>query len=470
MNLEEQHKVKVLALVEQLKKFYKLKKKVRIYHGSTNSTRKQQFQKDAVVHTTDLHHILSINSKEKYVIVEPNVPMDQLVQETLKYGLVPPVVMEFPGITVGGGIQGGAGESSSFKYGGFHQTCLEYEMVLGDGTIITASPKEHADVYWGTACSYGSLGVITKVKVMLIPAKKYVLLHYDRIHSFAESIQTLETVVKTDVGFIDGILFSKKFGTIMTGILSDGKQNVPVATFTAAKDDWFYTHAEKITRKYDKWEELILLEDYLFRYNRGAFWMGRYAFNKLKLPFNRITRFLMNPLMHTRTLYRFLQAINISQRQIIQDLFLPKEHAVEFLEFIDKTTQIYPLWLLPGIFHDKQDKLSPGYIKTSLGIDIGVWGKIKGDHAEMMALNRNIEKKLTTLGGRKWLYAHQYYPKEEFWKLYDETWYRNLRKKYHAEQTFSDVYEKTYVKDRYSFSVVKGLWDVLKSPFRLPIQ
>src|SRR6266566_5284107 len=101
INLEEQHKAQVLAIAEQVKNFYKHKKKVRIYHGSTNSTRKQQFQKDAVVHTTDLHHIISVNSEERYVIVEPNVPMDQLVQETLQYGLVPPVVMEFPGITVG---------------------------------------------------------------------------------------------------------------------------------------------------------------------------------------------------------------------------------------------------------------------------------------------------------------------------------------------------------------------------------
>ncbi len=148
--------------------------------------------------------------------------MDMLVQETLKYGFVPPVVMEFPGITVGGGIQGGAGESSSFKYGGFHQTCLEYEMVLGDGTIVTVSPRKNADLFWGTACSYGSLGVITKVKLRIIPAKKYVLLTYHRVNTFGESIKLLEKEgkEKTSIDFIDGILFSEKSGTIMTGYLA----------------------------------------------------------------------------------------------------------------------------------------------------------------------------------------------------------------------------------------------------------
>ena len=43
--------------------------------------------------------------------------MDRLVESTLKYNLIPPVVMEFPGITAGGGFAGTSGESSSFKYG-----------------------------------------------------------------------------------------------------------------------------------------------------------------------------------------------------------------------------------------------------------------------------------------------------------------------------------------------------------------
>lgn len=49
------------------------------------------------------------------VLAEPNVPMDSLLEACLQHGLLPPVVMEFPGITVGGGFAGTAGESSSFS-------------------------------------------------------------------------------------------------------------------------------------------------------------------------------------------------------------------------------------------------------------------------------------------------------------------------------------------------------------------
>lgn len=466
--LEQQHNLQVNIIANQLKTFYKQKKKVRIYHGSTNSTRTQKFQKDAVIDTTELNHIISVNFEEKYAIVEPNVPMDKLVQETLKFGLVPPVVMEFPGITVGGGIQGGAGESSSFKFGGFHHTCLEYEIILGNGDIAVASKQKNADLYWGTACSYGSLGVITKAKLQLIPAKKFVKLTYYRIKSFPESITLLKNKTAEKVDFIDGILFSKTSGVIMIGEFSD-KENLPIVKFSKAYNDWFYAHAEKIAKKYEIWKEIIPLKDYLFRYNRGAFWVGRYAFQKLKLPFNKFTRFLMNPLMNTRTLYRFLQAINISQRQIVQDLCLPKETTLKFLEFIDKTTHIYPLWLLPGKLGNKYDKLSPGHLKTDMTIDVGVWGKTAGDYSDVIKINRDIEKTLDKLGGRKVLYAHQYYPENDFWRIYDKKWYDNLRLTYKANYTFPNVYEKTHVKEKYKFSVLKGLWNFIRSPLKLPI-
>jgi len=48
--------------------------------------------------------------------------MDQLVKATLAYGFAPPVVMEFPGITAGGGFSGTSGESSSFRHGFFDKT------------------------------------------------------------------------------------------------------------------------------------------------------------------------------------------------------------------------------------------------------------------------------------------------------------------------------------------------------------
>ena len=47
------------------------------------------------VDTSRLNRVLYVNTdpEDSYALVQPNVPMDRLVEATLEYGLVPPVVM-----------------------------------------------------------------------------------------------------------------------------------------------------------------------------------------------------------------------------------------------------------------------------------------------------------------------------------------------------------------------------------------
>src|SRR3990167_5601697 len=275
--IEDQHFSDLKNIQSHVRYFYSQKKKVKIYHGSTNSTRSLRFENGKVVDISKLNRVITVDVGERYVLVEPNVSMDTLVECTLQYGLVPPVVMEFPGITVGGGIQGGAGESSSFKYGLFHDSCLEYEIILGNGEIITASPTKNEDLFYGTACSYGSLGVITLVRLRLVPAKKFVHLAYHVTKSSDEAVNLIEKKVGEAVNFVDGIIFTKDRGVIMVGKFSD-KNDLPVSTFSRRSDELFYLHADKISQRYETYEEIIPIKDYLFRYDRGGFWVGRYVF------------------------------------------------------------------------------------------------------------------------------------------------------------------------------------------------
>ena len=93
-------------------------------------------------------------------------------------------------------------------------------------------------------------------------------------------------------------------------------------------------------------------------------------------------------------------------------------------------------------------------------INVGVWGELsskKRDYPLLYELNRGIEKLTEKLGGRKILYAHAYYPNNEFWNIYGERWYFELRKRYKASRTFPDVYDKVFVAERYRPAVRKGL-------------
>jgi FAD/FMN-containing dehydrogenase len=453
------HCLNVEKIRAQTRNFFARGQKIKIYHGSTYSSRAQNFAKDQIVDISQLNNIIEINSAERYALVEPNTPMEKLVETTLKYQLAPPVVMELPGITVGGGVQGGAGESSSFKYGLFHDTCLEYEIVLGNGEILTASPTKNDDLFFGTACSYGTLGIITSVKIKLVPVKNYVRLTYYKVKSFEEAVDLLERAVKETTEFVDGIMFTRDRGVIMVGEFTD-EAVPPVATFGKKSDEWFYLHADKISKKPKKDSETIPIKDYFFRYDRGTFWMGYHFFHFYKIPFIRFLRFILSDIMSAHKLVRLAQETNITQRYFIQDLNIPRENILTFLRYIDERLGIYPLWLCP-LRPDGKNKLSPNYLKTNLVINVGVYGKTTRGFKNFLSENKDVENKVAALQGRKVLYAHVYYSLDDFWKIYDRSWYNALRERYFATKVFPDIYDKVRVTERYKSSVIAGLWRAL---------
>lgn len=447
---------KVCSCVQQ---FHATKTPFRVYHGSTNSTRHADFDRDAIVDVSSLNHVLSINHEKQTALVEPNVPMDALVHETMKAGLLPPVVMEFPGITVGGGFVGTAGESSSFKYGFFDRTVLSAEVVLADGSLVMASEKENQELFEGLRGSFGTLGVLTMVEMQLIPLKQMVEVTYHPTTSFAQAMNKMQDQTadqKND--YIDGILFSKNSGVVVTGRLTNSKisSNTPIRRFSRPWNEWFWIHAKSLTRKSTPTTELVPIADYLFRYDRGAFWMGKYAYAHFMVPFIWLTRVLLDYFMHTRIMYHALHASGYTDRYIIHDIAFPAANAEAFVEYVDRTFGIYPLWLCPLRKDGRASMGHPQAFSGAVGgeedgvydgeyINVGVWGPYPSSETEFIRANRDLEARMRELGGLKWLYSRVFYTEDEWWQVYDRQKYEYLRRKFNAE-SLPTVWDK--VKDR----------------------
>ncbi|KAL5356131.1 hypothetical protein BJX96DRAFT_162217 [Aspergillus floccosus] len=380
--------------------------------------------------------------------------MDRLVEATLKYGLVPPVVMEFPGITAGGGFAGTAGESSSFKYGFFDRTINSVEMVMADGSVLKASEIENADLFRGAAGAVGSLGVTTLIELQLIEAKKFVKATYHPHKSVGESIQAVQTHTgNADNDYVDGMLFSPEHGVVVAGEMTNelpGSVTQP-QTFSHAWDPWFYLHVQDKTRaRAAPVTDYIPLAEYLFRYDRGGFWVGRSAFDYFRFPFNRYTRWWLDDFLHTRMLYKALHASGEASRYVVQDLALPYSTAESFIDYTREKLDIWPLWLCPlkqspaPTFHPHSDDVEADGCTPQQMLNIGVWGFGPADPDAFVAANRDLERRLRELGGMKWFYAHTYYGEEEFWNIYDRQWYEGLRQKYSAS-TLPSVYDKVKI-------------------------
>ncbi len=442
----DQHNAAVGAIAARAQYFFERKLPFRIYHGSTNSTRPISFQRNAMINTSSLNHVIKVSPEEQTVLVEPNVPMDRLVQATLAHGLVPPVVMEFPGITVGGGFAGTSGESSSFKYGFFDKIVNWIEIVLPNGDIVQASNSKLPDLFHGAAGSFGTLGVTTLLELRLIKAKPYVELTYCAINSPADAVAKIDVAAADpSLDYLDGIMFSHTSGVIMTGKLVDNPDSdMKVQRFTHSHDPWFYVHAQRLIQKSKTATEAVPLTDYLFRYDRGAFWTGVYAFKYFLVPFNRITCWALDSFMHTRVMYQALHESGFGDRYLIQDLALPRSQAEAFMDYVEDSFGIYPLWLCPLRAIPEGLSFHPHSSRQEMLINVGVWGPGPTDRKAFLDVNRQLEKKVTQLNGMKWLYAHAYYTEEEFWQIYDREWYEGLRTKYHAE-ALPSVYEKVKV-------------------------
>ena len=457
----QQHDRNVSRIATEVRVFAERGERFRINHGSSNSTRPTSTGN--LLDISALNNVLLISKGDadsgldNWCLVEPNVPMDKLVEATLPHGLIPPVVMEFPGITVGGGFSGTSAESSSFRCGFFSDNVHEVEMILGDGQVVKASNDHYQDLFHAAAGALGTLGIVTAVKMRLIPAKRFVHVRYSRLGSFPDAISDLHKMKSGSFDYLDAILYSKQHGVSITGTLIDDKQlpeGTHIKTFSHAADDWFYRHVRDKTSQLapgNEAEDYVPLAEFLFRYDRGGFWVGEMGYDYFRnlIPFNSFMRWLLDDFSHTRTLYHALHATGVARELVVQDVTVPWGNAAEFIDHLSDSLNIWPLWLCPlakarmPTFHPMttSSTAEPKPSTSDEMLSIGIWGWGPNKRDEFIAKNRDLEAKLEQLRGRKWLYAHMFYTEEEFWRLYGREWYEDLREKYHATNLMS-IYDK----------------------------
>ncbi|AEO64086.1 uncharacterized protein THITE_2109850 [Thermothielavioides terrestris NRRL 8126] len=310
------------------------------------------------------------------------------------------------------------------------------------------------------AGAVGTLGLTTLLEIRLMQARRFVKTRYRRTGSVAEAVEAVrEEVRRPGVDYVDGILFSKDHGVVVTGELTDEMpEGARPQTFSGPWDPWFYLHAREKTAAVAAGTDsapvdYVPLAEYLFRYDRGGFWVGAAAFEYFKLvPFNRFFRWFLDDFLHTRMMYRALHGSGESARFVVQDVAMPFETTERFVDYTSSELGIWPLWLCPlkrrapPTFHPFTT-LPEGVDRKEddLMLNVGVWGWGPSDPAEFVRKNRELEHKVRELGGMKWLYAHTYYPQDEFWPMYGgRGWYDALRAKYHAE-TLPTVWDKVHV-------------------------
>ncbi|WP_439882489.1 FAD-binding oxidoreductase [Pontibacter sp. MBLB2868] len=110
----------------------------------------------------DLTHMngIRVNKDDKTVRVEGGCTLGALDHATHAFGLaVPCGVISTTGI--GGLTLGGGSGYLTRKYGLSIDNLLEADMVLADGSFVTASEDKHEDLFWAIRGGGGNFGVVT---------------------------------------------------------------------------------------------------------------------------------------------------------------------------------------------------------------------------------------------------------------------------------------------------------------------
>jgi len=376
--------------------------------------------------------VLAIDPQRMTADVEGMITYEALVDETLKFGLLPAVVPQLKTITVGGAVSGLGIESSSFKFGLVHETIEEMEILLGDGSLVTCYCRENPDLFFGFPNSYGTLGYALRLKVRLIPAKAFVHLMHTRFsdpHSYFDRVA--ERADKA-VDYLDGTIFSRGEMYLTEGEFVDEVPSVSDYTYM----DIYY---RSIQRKSEDW---LTAKDYIWRWDTDWFWCSKHFYVQ-KPGVRRLFKWGLNSATYQRIMrlsYKLLPDPGGSE-SVIQDVDIPIEHASQFFDFLLSEIGITPVWMCPFKTRASGRNWDLSPLREGLHVNFGFWDVIPSTH-EKGHFNRKIERKTMDLGGAKGLYSSAWYDEAEFWSIYDQPRYTQLKQTYDPQGVFPDLYSK----------------------------
>src|SRR3990172_357289 len=149
---------------------------------------------------TKWNNILEIDTQNLTATVQPGVVTGVLQKEVEKFGLFyPPDPVSLNVCTIGGNVANNAGGLRGLKYGVTKNYVLGTEMILPNGELLKTGGKNMKDVAGYNLRDFivgseGTLGIITKVLLKLIPYPSNsvtILTYFDKLIDSANSVSEI---------------------------------------------------------------------------------------------------------------------------------------------------------------------------------------------------------------------------------------------------------------------------------------
>jgi FAD/FMN-containing dehydrogenase len=396
------------------------------------------------IDTSALVEILEVDPTGRRCVAEPGATFEAVLAATLPHGLVPAVVPELRGITVGGAVAGCSVESMSWRHGGFHDTCRSYEIVSGRGEVLEVSREADPDLFEAIHGSYGTLGVLTRVELDLVPAGPYVAMTYRHLGSMAELEAALAEVCALDGAddpdrhqLVDAIAFAPDHLVLCLGRFVD-RASRPPSDYAGA--EIYHRSVRRLAT------DLLRTEDYLFRYDADCHWLTATV---PPLEWRPVRRALGRWLLGSRNLITWSNRLapllgRLKRRpEVVCDVFIPQSRLGDFWDWYRTTFDFWPMWIVPYRPPALYPWVGPSVRERwgdEMFIDCAIYGAPNGRSDR--DLSAELEEEVFELGGIKTLIGRNHYDEDRFWQVYDREAYEAAKKRLDPDGAFPGVYEK----------------------------
>ena len=384
----------------------------------------------------ELREIIDIDTAERTCTAEPGVSFAELLGATLAVGLIPTVVPELEGITIGGAIAGCSVESMSYRYGGFHDSCLEYEIIKSDGEVLVCSPEDNAFYFEMIHGSCGTLAILTRVKFRLLPAKQYVRLDHRRYHDFASFEAALISHCQPgEHDFVDAIVHAPDELVMVVGSFVDE------APYTSDYRRVNIYHSSTRERR----EDYLTTFDYCFRYDTECHWMTNTVPPLRMKPVRFLVgKYFLGSTNLIKWSNRLAPVLKLKKRpDVVCDVFIPATRFAEFFDWYVRDFDFYPLWVIPYRIPTPYPWVDADYARGfggELFIDCAVYGKPNGKPD--VDFSKLLEDKTTELNGLKTLISRNHFTREGFWSVFNKPNYDRAKGALDPVGMFPNVYDK----------------------------
>jgi delta24-sterol reductase len=350
------------------------------------------------------------------------------------------VVPEYPTFTVAGLVNGEGLQSSSHRYGVFSRTITALEVVLGDGSVVVATPDRHPHLFGALPGSLGTLGIVTAATLRLMPGAPYVRSTYRHFTDLDAYVDAFLGALDRQT-FMEGVVFGPRSYLLVTAELAPDPGGAPVLHPDRPGEPYYYQHLRAVAAGLAPRADAMETLAYLSRSVRGMWWMVEcYADLPLLSETRWGRRLLDQQAAEQFARYGFApQGLTVLERErclVHQDMGVTSERLREGLAWVQANLGVYPIWNCAIRAPDgAQDAAGARYM-----VDLGLYGEPGVRPYRCVVAMRALQRRVDVPS----LWGVSYLTRDELraTRIVDFERYERARQDYHAAGAFPHLDEK----------------------------